>query len=266
MWHLNVRSRNKSCAPLRLIEVPCRVVYRMGSSTKLEDCYKRKIPHNAKVIEINSPEACTISGNKILMKKRFIKGRIHTANWFVVKEGDYDFERIQHYLGKWEKIIAKHKFSSKGNGIYLLTSMDDVRNKFIPAIREHGQKISDFVFERYYSYTREYRIHVTRKGCFYASRKVLIADAQDRWHRHANNTTFINEENPLFNKPDNWDSIVTNCVDALKALQLDIAAFDVKVAKDGRFIILESNSAPALGERGIERYTQVLKEMINERL
>jgi glutathione synthase/RimK-type ligase-like ATP-grasp enzyme len=56
---------------------------------------------------------------------------------------------------------------------------------------------------------------------------------------------------------------VDACVKALKTLNLDLAAFDVKVAKDGKYIILESNSAPALGEFGIQRYTEILIKFIN---
>ena len=49
-------------------------------------------------------------------------------------------------------------------------------------------------------------------------------------------------------------------------MQLDIAAFDIKCTRDGRFILLESNSAPALGEQGIEKYKNELKKIINDKL
>ena len=259
MRHLIVRSRNLSCAPLRDIIVPYRVIYRMGSETPTNRIFKKKIPNGAKVLEINSPDACHISGDKILMKKRFQKGRIRTAKWFTISKGDHNNERILYYLNKWNKIIAKHKNSSKGKGIYLITSYKD----FLDFKNKIQYNIEEFVFERYYSYTREYRIHVTKNKYFYATRKVLINGADNRWHRHANNSVFLSENNPEFNKPENWDEIVNACISALKALNLDIAAFDVKVAKDGKYIILESNSAPALGELGIQKYTEILKEIID---
>lgn len=262
MWHLKVRSRNLSCAPLRLIETPFRVIYRMGSETPTNKIFKKKIPRGAKVLEINSPEACHISGDKILMKRRFEKGRVRTAKWFTISLGDHNDERIQHYLNKWDVIIAKYKHSSKGKGIYRIANYDEFL-KFKDSIRNLNQSIDNFIFERYYSYTREYRIHVTKDGYFYASRKVLKNDAKDRWHRHADNSVFLNEDNPDFNKPANWNTIVDDCVHALKSLGLDIAAFDVKVAKDGKYIILESNSAPALGEFGIQKYTEVLNKIIH---
>ncbi len=260
MRHLQVRSRNISCAPLKLIEVPYRVIYRMGSETPTNKIYK-KIPIGAKILEINSPEACHVSGDKILMKRRFQKGRIRTAKWFTVSKGDYKDERVLHYLDKWDSIIIKHKHSSKGNGIYKVDNYEDFL-EFKNTIERLNQSITDFIFERYYSYTREYRIHVTKNGYFYATRKVLKNDAEDRWHRHANNSVFLNEDNPNFNKPQNWEEITDACVHALKSLNLDLAAFDVKVAKDGKYIILESNSAPALGEIGIQKYTEILNKLI----
>ena len=131
-------------------------------------------------------------------------------------------------------------------------------------------KIEDYIFERFYTYTREYRLHVIKEGCFYTCRKMLKQDAEVRWHRHENNSVWILEDNELFDRPKSWNKIVTECVNALKALNLDVCAFDIKVQSnnhdDPKFIILESNSAPALGEVGIEKYkTQILKLIENAR-
>lgn len=260
MRHLKLRSRNFSCEPLKQIETPIPVIYRMGSVTPLNKIFKRKIPK--RYLEINSVQACRISGDKYLMKKRFNHARIKSAPWFTINGRDYNNQRILHYLNKWNTIIAKRYNSSKGKGIYLIKSIEDYL-KFRTQIQAERYYVEDFIFERYYTYTKEYRIHVTKDKCFYACRKMLIENAQDRWHRHGNNSVFIYEENPKFDKPQNWDEIVNECINALKALRLDIAAFDVKVSKKGDFIIMESNSAPALGERGIQEYTKIIKEWID---
>jgi glutathione synthase/RimK-type ligase-like ATP-grasp enzyme len=72
------------------------------------------------------------------------------------------------------------------------------------------------------------------------------------------------EDNPLFCKPNNWDNIVAACINAKNAVGLDIAAIDVKVqSKDNpNFIILETNSAPALGEIGVNKYKELLNKYI----
>ena len=96
---------------------------------------------------------------------------------------------------------------------------------------------------------------------------MLIEGKGDRWHRHADNSVFILENNELFDKPSNWDNIVESCVNALKAIGLDIACFDVKVQKNNvdypKYILLESNSAPCLKEVGITKYKEALTKIIN---
>lgn len=259
---ISVRSRNKSCEPLKALTFPVKVIYRMGSTTPTNE-----ITHRKRVIEINSPQSCALSMDKIAMKKRFTRSNIYTAPWFMMNPKDFKGERMAHYLNKWKVIIAKHKNSSKGKGIYLIKSMEDY-NTFLTDIQNEHYKLESFVFEKYFEYVREYRLHVDKNGCFYTCRKMLKQDAQERWHRHECNSVWILEDNKLFNKPTNWDTIVTMCVSALKSLELDVAAFDVKVQsdkhKEPKFIILESNSAPALGEIGIEKYKTKITEIVNE--
>lgn len=252
MHNLIIRSRNKSCKPLAELEFSKKVVYRMGSTFKYPE------------VEINSAESCKVSGNKILMKTRFKRGNVCTAEWFTVNPNDFQHERLLYYINKWGTIIAKRKNSSKGTGIYLITN--DTFNKFIESVDYADLK--NFVFEKYYPYVREYRLHVTKDGCFCADRKMLKADAKDRWHRHSNNSVWIGEDNPKFDKPTNWDEIVKMSVNALKSCGLDICCVDVKVQsnkhKHPKFIILETNSAPALGAKTIELYKKELNRIVNE--
>lgn len=248
--HLIVRSRNISCKPLKEIVVSRPTILRLGSITPTEEITKCKNP-----IEINSAEACKISGNKLKMKARFKHAKICTSDYFTTKS-NYS-NKVLHYLDKWGKLIVKHKHSSKGKGIYLLTNYDE----YYDWCKTHNS--INYVFERYYNYTREYRLHVTKEGCFYACRKMLKKDAEVRWHRHDSNSVWILEENPLFDKPSNWDKVVQDCIAALKSLGLDLAAFDIKIQsnkkENPKYIILESNSAPSLGEVAIKKY----KELIN---
>ena len=261
LFPLSIRSRNFSCKPLKELLFPIKVIYRMGSQTPTNLITKQR-----KVLEINQPEACKVSGDKILMKTRFTKAKIPTAEWFVINPLDKDNEKIQYYLNKWKRIIIKHKYSSKGNGIYLIENMED----YLQFLQNKQHKLEDYICERYYKYCKEYRIHVTKKGCFYACRKMLKHDANVRWHRHENNSVWILEDNELFNKPNNWENIVNDCIKALKSLHLDIAAFDVKVQTNTqeipKYIILESNSAPALGDFGLQQYKKILTTYVNETL
>lgn len=251
--HLIVRSRNTTCKPLKEIIVPDTTILRLGSTTPTEEITKNPNPR-----EINTAQACAISGNKIWMRQALEENNIPIAEGICTSSK----EDLEEFLEKHGTIICKHIHSSKGRGIYLLRSTEEL----LEWMENHP--LENYVFERYYTYSREYRIHVTKYGYFYACRKMLKNDADIRWHRHNDNCVWITENNELFDRPVNWDEIVESCTDALKAIGLDIAAFDIKVQnskhKNPKYIILESNSAPSLGEIGLEKYKEVLTKLIYE--
>jgi glutathione synthase/RimK-type ligase-like ATP-grasp enzyme len=271
-WHLKVRSRNYSNAELKRIITPCCTIYRMGSVTPTE-CILRRIPE--RLIEINSIEGCKTSANKIAMKKKFDEAEIRTPQWFNVEEIK-SLEEMKSLINakrmEWRgaAVIVKRYNSSKGNGIYLISN-DEELDTFLNMVYNTNNHycITDYIFERYSTYNREYRLHVTKDGCFYACRKMLRNDAEVRWHRHDNNSVWITEENALFDKPSNWDDIVADCVKALEAVQLDIAAFDIKVQRSNgdspKWLILECNSAPGLGEIGLSKYKEILPTIITNK-
>lgn len=253
---LKIRSKNQSCAPLRrCIETKTPTVLRLGSTTPLDQIFSPKLLPKAK--EINTIEGCIISGNKTKMKEAFDKAEVKTARWMNMSQGQHD------YVDELEfPAIIKHNHSSKGNGIYYIENEEDLEE----FVNEHKNNINEYIIEEYKKYVREYRLHVTEDGCFYTCRKMLREDAEVRWHRHENNSVWIMEENELFDKPSNWDDIVNECIKAMKACKLQICAIDVKVQSSKKanpeFIILETNSAPALGAIGIEKYKEQLKKMI----
>lgn len=253
--HLIVRSRNTTCAPLKELVVPRTTILRFGSTTPTE-----KITKNPNPKEINTAQACAISGNKIWMRQAFVECDIPIAEGICTSS----VEDLENFLEEHGTIICKHIHSSKGKGIYLIRCHEELLDWI-----DYHKDLNNYVFEKYYTYTREYRLHVTKEGCFYTCRKMLKRDAEVRWHRHSTNSVWIMEDSPLFDKPTNWDNIVDSCVEALKAIGLDIAAFDVKVQsnkhEEPKYIILESNSAPSLGEKGLEKYKTILTKLINEK-
>ena len=54
--------------------------------------------------------------------------------------------------------------------------------------------------------------------------------------------------------------IKTECIKALKACKLDLGCLDVLVNKKGDFLILEVNSNPGLGEKGLQIYKEFLQK------
>lgn len=247
MYKLRVFSPNKSCAPLRCIKLNQRVLLRFGSTTPLVSKYK--------YLEINSIDGVKISANKIKMKKAFDKAGIKHSEWI----RSSDINKIIEFFYTHKILIAKHHHSSKGEGIYYIDSKESL-DAFIITHND----LNNYVFEKYYFYPNEYRLHIdVNRGCFYACKKVFIENPEVEWHKHANNSIFVlvREDHVL---PDCWNEMIENCKLAMKEMNLQICCFDV-LCSNNDFIIVESNTAPALGNYGITFYSNHLMKWYGSR-
>lgn len=259
-----IRSRHPSHAPLRK-ELPLfnfRSIIRFGSQTELGD----EVSNGGTRVEINTAEACEISADKYLMKDAFTDNDVITAAWSLASE-PIDLEWFKDN----GKIIVKPRLGSRGSGLKLLSSIDEFRNW------SKGKNLDNYIVEKYYNYNREYRLHVTDKGCFYTCRKMLKSDTPEdkRFFRNDSNSIWVVESNEDFDKPTNWDKIVAESVKALNAVGLDVGACDVrvqsskskdgKVRKDPKFIIVEINSAPSFGDITLEKYIELLPTLLREK-
>ena len=279
--YLKIRTKNHTAQPLKnLIEVNGRAVFRLGSITSTEEIFPRGVALNKPIIEINTAEACHNSGDKILMKTLFSNNGVKSAQWWEINYGAFDFDGVKL---AWEEgvcepnqlyqlpypLIIKHKNSCKGQGIYYIENEKEL--SIFMDTKSEGQ-LSQYIVEKYHNYSKEYRLHVTKDGCFYTCRKMLKEDAEERWHRHDMNSVWIMEENPLFEKPSNWDLIVEESVKAMKSLGLDICSVDMKVQSEKNhdrggnpeFIILECNSGSAMGDTTLIKYEEQLRKMLND--
>lgn len=291
-----IRSRHPSHEPLRtqLPKLPVRSVVRLGSTTVLTTGVKR-------LIEVNTVNAVRNSASKLLMKLCFTHDEVKTANWFYpILEPDPAFPEITNaihevtdkginfiddtYPGSEHfaptllefPIVAKHIFGSRGTGNYLLKTKEEF-NAWLP-----NKTLENYIFEKYYNYNREYRLHVTKDGCFYTCRKLLKEDtpADKRWFRNDSNSVWVVEENPSFDRPTNWDAIVAESVKALNSVGLDFGAVDVRVQSASKetkkkgevprenpeFIIIEINSAPSFGEITLQRYLEQIPKIVESKL
>lgn len=269
-FRMRIRTRHPShrCLKEMLKLLPFRSVMRLGSTTEVLDT----VSMGGNIVEINTVKAIKNSASKLLMKECFTLAGVQTADWFILN----DKKQFMQQMGPEVEakavalkdlpypIVAKHIMGSRGTGNYKL---DD------QAAMESFLKTKDlkvYIYEKYYSYAREYRLHITEEGCFYACRKALkkgVAE-KDKWHRHDDNCVWFTENiwegdvetkqpNPDFIKPVNWDAIVAECVKALESTEMDIASFDVrvqaaetekqKVRTKCEFIIIECNSASSFG-------------------
>lgn len=287
-----ILSRHPTHDPLRLKHkllplLKFRSVIRLGSTTEVED----------KRIELNNIQSIKNSANKLLMKQCFTEGNIITADWAVIRQGavglawcNYDFHtkveenRFDSNFRFWENngsigaqcpfdypIVAKHIFGSRGNGNYKLNNQEELESWL------QGKTLSNYIFEKFYNYSREYRLHVSKDGCFYTCRKMLKSDTPEdkRWFRNDSNSSWIIESNEAFDKPVNWDTVIAESVKALKAVGLDFGAVDLRIQskldKDGKvrenpdFIVVEINSAPSFGKITLEKYLEVLPKLLKDK-
>lgn len=271
-FQMRIRSRHPSHDVLRkgVPKLTFRSVLRLGSTTEVDGT----VEDGGNIVEINSIEGIRNSSDKKRMKDCFMNADAKTAEWFIVDNSGRFQKQLNDGTSKQVSkddlpypIVAKHRRGSRGTGNYKL----DTRAKLDAFLQ--GKTVSDYIFEKFYTYSREYRAHVTSEGCFYTCRKMLKDGTaqENKWQRHDDNCVWIREENELFDKPSTWNNIIADCVKCLEALGLDIGAFDIKVqsAKDKKgvkrpspeWIIIESCSAPSFGEVTAQKYIEVLPKL-----
>jgi hypothetical protein len=291
LFRPRIRSRHPSHNVLRdksLPLLPFKSVIRLGSQTEFTKDTKKRV-------EINTIGAIATSCNKLKMKQAFTKAEVTTADWFrigMVAPDSFHDPELSVYGGKIGDYLAPESLSLEDEVItfpIISKSLYGSRNK---GNRKHdsledlmkwmkGKDLDNYIFEKYYNYTREYRLHVTEEGCFYACRKMLKRDTPEehKWYRNDEHCVWIMEDNELFDRPVNWDAVVTEAVKALKAVGLDIGACDVRIQsankenEDGsttkrkapKFIIVEINSAPSFGDVTEEKYKLELPKILKRK-
>jgi len=251
---VRVRTKNYTAESLRKsIETDSKVIVRLGSRTPVESIFIKN-PRN--VIEINTTEAVENSRDKLKMKACFQRLSIPQAEHLSMSEAlEKELEMTDFpYVGK--AVVG-----FKGHGMRLLNNSEELRN-FI-----HSNN-SGFFIEKFYNYAREYRLHVAKDiGVFMSWRKLRTADTTERWFFNSTNSNWISPEHELFDRPSCWKKMEKAAIDALESTGLDIGAVDIRVQsnskKDPKFIVCEINSAPALGEQGVQIYRNTIKQLIN---
>lgn len=273
-----IRSRHPSHSGLRysMEKLPFRSVIRFGSLTELTDIASL----NGKRVELNSKEGIKNSSSKFNMKECFSQEGVKTARWYMFDGSKFQDRSIECESEDFDvdpidleyPIVAKSFFGSRGNGNYLIKSQKEL-NEW-----KEDKNLKNYIFEKFINYNKEYRLHCTKNGCFYACRKMLKTEFKDHpnaWQRHDDNSVWILEENENFDKPENWSEIVEHCVKAVVSCGLDFGACDLRVQNNYdqngdlrnncNFIVIEVNSAPSFGEITIEKYKEELPKLLKEK-
>ena len=263
-----IRSRHPSHRVLRgrLPTFPFKTVVRFGSSTELEDTRA----NGGRRVEINTTIGIGNSSNKRRMKDCFQRGNVQTARWFTyVGNSLFDQTNDRNIQPKdlIFPIIAKQNFGSRNNGNTKINTLAE----FEEFTRKRRSNLRNYIFEQFYNYVREYRLHVTEEGCFYACRKMMKRDTPDgdKWFKNDKNCVWVLPANPNFDKPSNWKDVERECVKALKSCGLDFGAIDLRIQSSENpnpdFIVVEINSAPSFGAITAVKYKEMLVGLINKK-
>jgi D-alanine-D-alanine ligase-like ATP-grasp enzyme len=257
---VRIRTKNTTANPLRkAILVPFLAVARLGSRTPTSEVFPRAI---SRVRECNTVAGVENSRDKIRMKRCFTERNVTQA---IMYHGSFqNIDTIKAHFGITSaeyQLVGKAICGFQGKGMVLINNDTELRE----FCRTHTPQ--NFFIELFYNYGREYRLHATQSEVFLTWRKLRSKDATERWFFNSHNCNWVGEGNQLFNKPANWDQLCMEAVNAVTAVGLDIGAVDIRVSSQDtrQFIVCEVNSAPALGEDGIEAYReQIRKILINK--
>lgn len=287
---VQIRTKNYSAKPLQhSINMPVRSIVRLGSLTSTKKAFPNSYDKK-KIVEINTVEGIQTSRDKKLMKNAFLSFPfpIYQAKWYVpleenkYKEIDYKGEEhelsIKNIFKGTSSVVVKRRWGFKGRGMKLIKNADE----FQEFITNHD--LTNYIIEKFYDYGKEYRIHVALldekeddKNVIMVWRKVRRHEAEEKWFFNSTNCNWVSPDNELFDIPPDkvWREMISHSIKAMKAVNLDLGTVDVRVkskitmnnkSKNPDFIICEVNSAPALGEQGVEVYREVIQKLIVKHL
>lgn len=215
--------------------VRCSSLLNWGSSN-----IRRGIILRGDMNYFNHPDNVTIAGNKLETFKA-LSGHVPIPNWTE--------ERVEavEWLAK-DSVVARTVLTGhSGAGIHicnLLTGLVDAP-----------------LYTKYIKKKDEYRLHVFRDKVFFVQRKARKKDVPDdrvNWQirNHGNGFIFAHEgvDVPNIAKLD--------AIMAVEQLGLDFGAVDVVYGTDGKFYILEVNTAPGLEGTTLQKYVEVFKEFV----
>jgi len=253
MYKILVKSKHESHVPLRqqIGMLPFLGVVRLGSVTEVPGA-----------VECNSIQSVKNSRDKRLMKQCFDKAGVIHAAWR---------PDIKTALEVGFPMVAKHPLGSKGTGVYLLKNKEAF-DKWL-ANRTH----ENYIFEKFHDYGSEYRLSCTQDKCFFAVRKVLKkGETKNTWKKGGDNTYWYGEQNPLFDKPDNWEDVVDQACKAIKAVGLDLGCVDIKIQKNvdengkrrkaPKLFVVETNSAGCMwGDKTLNAHLEMIPKILKQK-
>lgn len=220
--------------------IPADVIINWG-------CARIRRPVKAGAIILNSPKGVAIAHHKLktfeCLSQADVNIPMFTTNPRIAQE----------LADNGSTVVVRHTCTGhSGEGIELV---------------EPGQKLTDEqkeapLFTLYIPKKEEYRIHVSSlDGVFFVQRKARKKDVPDEkvnWKIRNHSNGFIFAHNGV----DVPDEAKRMAINALKAVNLDFGALDVMLGRDGKWYVLEINTACGVEGTTTTKYVEILKRLI----
>lgn len=170
-----------------------------------------------------------------------------------------NFESLNKELDPKRTIFARMDGLSGGKGIEIIKPED--RSNLS---NEKMDKLQAFdFFTGKISHQREFRIHIWCGETIIEQVKFIPPDSKNPIHNHENGCKFSTASFSKFLNPFQRDGLRELAQKAVSCLKLDFGAVDIIQDPDGKFFVLEINTAPGIRSDPVEQaYKQALKGLI----
>lgn len=191
---------------------------------------------------LNTPDAVARASNKLEAFKALSQAGVSVPEWVETEAGAKD------WLDGGSDVVMRHKLNGhSGDGIEIVTTGEGP-----------GGLVPVPLYTKYIKKKDEYRIHVFQGEAFFVQRKARKLDVppeEVNWKVRNLAGGFI-----FAHKDVEVDDVArTEAVAAVAALSLDFGAVDIIHGTDGKFYVLEVNTAPGLQGATLDAYVEKFK-------
>lgn len=193
---------------------------------------------------LNDPSALQRATNKLSFFQHFGHENDYIVPWTT------DQDVVRDWLQEGDIVVARTKLTGhSGDGIVLIEGAEeDIPNAPL--------------YTKYMPKKHEFRIHVSTNGIFDIQRKARKNDVEDanvNWKIRNLDGGFIYAREG-FTLPD---AVREAAIEIFNGTGLDFGAIDIIYQeKQNRAFVLEVNTAPGLSGTTLEKYTDMLRELI----
>lgn len=195
---------------------------------------------------LNEPGAVTLATNK-LRTFQVLDGRVSIPQWTADRE-----EALEWLIKGADTVVIRNKLTGhSGEGIVLFDNAQRFNDAFPVAP----------LYTKYIDKSQEYRVHVFRGEAFFIQRKARKLDVPDdevNWKVRNLKGGFIYANKEVLIDDEGKEQAIK----AVGTLGLDFGAVDLVLGRDGRYYVLEVNTACGLAGTTLDKYVEQFRKVM----